>query len=137
MRGWPVRGIGPGSQGLVRFEDRTLNDRTGDMRIEANVEYRAHVAQLIPNTLALKWALFADIGNVWNFKNTRPDRQYDSTQFHWNLKDFYKQLGVNLGTGFRLDFNYVAIRLDFGFRFKRPELSENDGWKIPAISFDD
>ncbi len=138
MRAWPVRGIGPGAQALVNFNDRTLNDRTGDIKLEFNVEYRKHIAQIIPNTLALKWALFADMGNVWNFKNTRPDQQFDSTQFPFtSLKNLYKQLGVNLGTGFRFDFNYVALRLDFGFRFKRPELSENDGWKVPSIGFDD
>lgn len=138
MRAWPVRGIGPGSQKLIDFDKRTLNDRTGDIKIELNLEYRKHLAQIIPNTLALKWALFADIGNVWNFQNTRPDQQFDSTQFPINsLHDFYKQLGVNLGTGFRFDFNYVALRLDFGFRFKRPELDENAGWKIPSIGFND
>ena len=138
MRAWPVRGIGPGAQALVNFNDRTLNDRTGDIRLEANLEYRKDIAQLIPNTLTLKWALFADVGNVWNFQNTRPDQQFDSTQFPINsLNDFYKQLGVNLGTGLRFDFNYVALRLDFGFRFKRPELSENDGWKIPSVGFND
>lgn len=138
MRAWPVRGIGPGAQALVDYDKRTLNDRTGDIKLELNVEYRKHIAQIIPNTLALKWALFADIGNVWNFKNTRPDQQFDSTQFPFtSLKDLYKQIGVNLGTGFRFDFNYVALRLDFGFRFKRPELSENGGWKVPSIGFND
>lgn len=115
MRAWPVRGIGPGAQALVNFNDRTLNDRTGDIKLEFNVEYRKHIAQIIPNTLALKWALFADMGNVWNFKNTRPDQQFDSTQFPFtSISDFYKQLGLNLGTGFRFDFNYVALRHDFG-----------------------
>jgi outer membrane protein insertion porin family len=138
MRAWPVRGVGPGAQALVDFNKRTLNDRTGDIKLELNLEYRKHIAQIIPNTLALKWAVFADIGNVWNFKNTRPDQHFDSTQFQWtSLRDLYKQLGVNLGTGFRFDFSYVALRLDFGFRFKRPELSENDGWKIPSIGFND
>ncbi|MES2848276.1 MAG: BamA/TamA family outer membrane protein [Bacteroidota bacterium] len=138
MRAWPVRGIGPGSQSLLNFDKRTLNDRTGDIKLELNLEYRKQLAQIIPNTLALKWALFADIGNVWNWKNTRPDQMFDSTQFPLSsLTNFYKQIGVNLGTGFRLDFNYVVLRLDFGFRFKRPELSENDGWKIPSIGFND
>ncbi len=138
MRAWPIRGIGPGAQRLVNFEEATLNDRTGDIRFEINAEYRKDLWQIIPNTLSLKWALFADIGNVWNWKNTKPGQQFDSTQFPIrNLKDFYRQLGVNLGTGLRFDFNYVVLRLDFGFRFKRPELYENAGWKIPAISFND
>lgn len=135
MRAWPIRGIGPGSKSLPAYRGGTLSDRTGDIRFELNAEYRKDLFQLIPNTLTLKWALFADIGNVWNFKNTQPDQSYDSTQFRF--KNFYKELGVNLGTGFRFDFNYVTLRFDFGFRVKRPELSENNGWKLPSIGFDD
>lgn len=136
MRGWPIRGIGPGSKKLAPFKGgNALSDRTGDMRLEANIEYRKDLFQIIPNTLTLKWALFADIGNVWNFKNTNPNGGFDST--HFQFKNLYKQLGVNLGTGFRFDFNYVLIRVDLGFRFKRPELEENAGWKAPSIGFDD
>jgi len=135
MRGWPIRGVGPGSKPLAAYGVRTLSDRTGDMRFEFNAEYRKDLFQIIPNTLILKWALFADVGNVWNFKNTNFTGAYDSTKFEF--KNFYKQLGVNLGTGFRLDFNYVLLRFDLGFRFKRPELEANDGWKAPSIGFDD
>lgn len=136
MRAWPIRGIGPGSKAQPLYGPNTsLNDRTGDIRFELNAEYRKELFQIIPNTLTLKWALFADLGNVWNFKNTQPDGSYDSTQFR--LKNFYKELGMNVGTGFRFDFNYVTLRFDFGFRVKRPELSENGGWKLPSIGFDD
>jgi hypothetical protein len=45
---------------------------------------------------------------------------------------------VAAGTGFRVDFNYVVLRFDLGFRFKRPELAYiNDGWKAPSLGFDD
>lgn len=135
MRAWPIRGIGPGSKPLASYNRGSLADRTGDIRIEGNLEYRKDLAQLIPNTLTLKWALFADMGNVWNWKNTQPGGGFDSAQFQF--KNLYKQLGVNLGTGFRFDFNYVTLRFDFGFRVKRPELSENDGWRWPSLGFDD
>jgi hypothetical protein len=47
-------------------------------------------------------------------------------------------MGVAMGTGLRLDFNYFVVRLDFAFRFKRPELFYvNDGWKAPSIGFND
>jgi outer membrane protein insertion porin family len=143
MRGWAVRGIGPGSKSLASYQNnRTLNDRTGDVRVEANSEYRFNIKQIIPNTLVLKGAFFADLGNVWNFRNTNPGGGFDSTQFPLNpsvfsIKDFYKQLGLNVGAGLRFDFTYIVLRVDFGFRIKRPELSENDGWKVPALSFND
>ncbi|MBS1757760.1 MAG: BamA/TamA family outer membrane protein [Bacteroidetes bacterium] len=138
MRGWPVRGIGRGGERLIPFDPTkyTFNDRTGDMRLEGNVEYRYDIARIIPNTLTLRGALFVDAGNIWNIKDLKPAGITDSAQF--KLKNLYKQLGVSAGTGFRLDFNYFILRLDLGFRFKRPELSYiNDGWKIPSIGFDD
>lgn len=133
MRGWPIRGIGPGAKPLAPFGSVSLNDRTGDVRLEMNGEYRYNIAQLIPNSLSLKGALFTDIGNVWNFRNTKPGGGADSLQF--NLKTLYKQLGVTIGTGFRLDFNYFLIRFDLGFRFKRPDIAADNGWQIPAISY--
>ena len=138
MRAWPVRGLGPGGRPLVPFSStKTIfNDRTGDMQLEMNMEYRYTIARIIPNTLTLRGALFADIGNIWNLKNTKTDGSADSAQF--NFKNLYSQMGVSAGTGLRLDFSYFVLRLDFGFRFKRPELYyQNNGWKAPSIGFDD
>ncbi len=137
MRAWPIRGLGPGSKALSAYNSPTFVDRTGDIRVEANLEYRRTLFQIIPNSLALKWAVFVDVGNIWNARNTAPGLAYDSAQFKWSLKSFYKELGVAGGFGLRFDFNYVLLRLDFGLRFKRPELSANDGWKVPDISFDE
>jgi outer membrane protein insertion porin family len=133
MRGWPVRGIGRGSQPLSPYGSNSFNDRTGDIQLETNIEYRYTIAQIIPNSLVLKGALFADIGNVWNFRNSKPSGGTDSSQFQF--ANLYKQLGVAAGTGFRLDFNYFVLRFDFGFRFKRPDVAKNDGWQIPDINF--
>jgi len=136
MRGWPVRGIGRGSQKLVEYKTNIFNDRTADMQFEANLEYRYDIARIIPNTLTLRGALFTDIGNIWNLRNSNPDGQRDSTQFRF--KNFYKELGLAAGTGFRLDFNYFILRFDFGFRFKKPERSHiNAGWQAPSIGFND
>lgn len=132
MRGWPVRGIGRGSQPLSPYGSNSFNDRTGDIQLEMNLEYRYDITKIF-NTFFLKGALFADIGNVWNFRNSNPGGGTDSTQFQFS--NLYKQLGVSAGTGFRLDFNYFIIRLDLGFRFKRPDISKNDGWQIPDINF--
>ena len=132
MRGWPIRGIGPGARPLAALNTLS-NDRTGDIRFEVNAEYRHDLFQIIPNQLILKWALFTDIGNVWNFRNTTAGGLTDSLQFQF--KNFYKQLGANIGTGFRFDFTYVVLRFDLGFRFKRPDIAKNDGWQIPDVTF--
>jgi len=136
MRGWPVRGIGRGGQMLPVYKQNIFNDRTGDIQFEMNTEYRYDIARIIPNLLTLRGAVFVDIGNIWTIKNTKIDGSVDSALFRF--KNLYKELGLSAGTGFRLDFNYVVLRFDFGFRFKRPELSTiNSGWKAPSIGFDD
>ena len=132
MRGWPIRGIGPGAKPLAAYNSLSLNDRTGDVRLEINGEYRYDIAPIIPNSLTLKGALFIDAGNVWNLKNTRVGGGSDSLQF--NFSRLYQQLGVTAGTGFRFDFNYFLIRFDLGFRFKRPDIIKNNGWQIPNIT---
>ncbi|MBA3675114.1 MAG: BamA/TamA family outer membrane protein [Chitinophagaceae bacterium] len=132
MRGWPVRGIGLGAQPLAPYGNNTFNDRTGDIQIEGNAEYRYNIAPVFSNAVYLKGALFIDAGNIWNLKNTKPNGTLDSTQFMF--ENIYKQLGVSAGTGLRLDFSYFLIRFDMGFRFKRPDISANDGWQIPNIN---
>lgn len=132
MRGWPVRGIGVGSQPLAPFGSSFFNDRTGDIQLESNAEYRYNITHLFSNTILLKGAIFTDIGNVWNFKNTKSDGTFDSTQFRF--KNLYNQLGVSAGTGFRLDFNYFIVRFDLGFRIKRPDILKNGGWQFPNIN---
>lgn len=136
MRGWPVQGIGVGGQSLAPYADRStrFNNRTGDIQIEGNIEYRFDVMPLFSNDVLLKMALFTDIGNIWNFKNTRIDHSPDTTQFHF--QNLYKQLGMSSGMGFRFDFGYFLIRLDMALRFKRPDLwTKNAGWQFPDISF--
>lgn len=136
MRGWPVQGIGVGGQALAPYyyKGARFNDRTGDIQLEGNIEYRFNVAPLFSNAVLFKMALFTDIGNVWNFRNTRPDGLPDTTQF--KFENVYKQLGVSSGVGFRFDFSYFLIRFDVGVRFKRPDLwTDNAGWQFPSINF--
>src|SRR5690242_1139538 len=134
MRGWPVRGIGVGGQPLAPYKSNQIrfNDRTGDIQLEGNAEYRFNVAPLFSNAVLFKMALFTDVGNIWNFRNTKPDGSPDTTQF--KFKNIYKQLGVSSGVGFRFDFTYFLIRFDVAFRFKRPDVLENDGWQIPDVN---
>ena len=135
MRGWPLRGIGRGGQALTPYKANLFNDRTGDMQIELNAEYRYVIARIIPNTLTLRGAVFTDMGNIWNIRKD-PTVAFDSAQFKFS--NLYSQMGISAGTGFRLDFNFFIVRADLGFRLKKPELSHiNDGWSLPSLSFND
>ncbi len=132
MRGWPVRGIGVGGQPLAPYANNLFNDRTGDIQLEGNAEYRYNIAPLFGNVVLLKGAFFLDAGNIWNFRNTKPNGALDSTQF--KFQNLYKQLGVSAGMGFRFDFSYLLVRFDMGFRFKRPDVTAGDGWQFPSIN---
>lgn len=135
MRGWPVRGIGVGGQHLAPYQSTGIrfNDRTGDIQLEGNTEYRFNVAPLFSNAILFQMALFADVGNIWNFKNTSLTGGVDSSQFQF--KNLYKQLGVSSGVGFRFDFSYFVLRFDVAFRFKRPDVLQDNGWQLPDINF--
>jgi outer membrane protein insertion porin family len=139
MRGWPVRGIGRGAQKLIPYNANSqniFNDRTGDIQLELNTEFRHDIARIVPDFITLKGAVFIDAGNIWNMRDSKIGGVSDFTKFEF--KNLYKQFGLSAGYGFRFDFSYLIVRTDFSFRFKRPESSDvNNGWKAPPIGFND
>ncbi len=134
MRGWPVRSIGPGARPLdAREQNNRFFSQSGDIIFESNIEYRYNIATVLPNTFVLRGALFTDIGNVWNFQTKN---QTNSDTIILQLKDFYRDLGVSAGTGFRFDFiGLFILRFDFALRLKTPALpsTPNAGWRDPKI----
>jgi outer membrane protein assembly factor BamA len=112
MRAWGLRKLGPGS--TVKSFARTIApDRFGDIQLEANAEYRFYLAEL--NGITLNSALFTDIGNVW-FRRYNPD--FPGGEFKFNK--LWKDIGIGLGTGLRVDFGFLNIRLDYAFKVKDP-----------------
>lgn len=138
MRAWPLRSIGPGSRPLDQRSNvrSQFFSRSGDFIFEANIEYRYNIFTVIPNTFLVRSALFADIGNVWNFRN-KSNRTNDEVVLQ--MKNFYRDLGVSMGSGLRFDFvSLFILRLDFAFRFKNPSSpfnQTNNGWRIPNINY--
>jgi outer membrane protein insertion porin family len=99
MRAWQVRRLGPGNF-VGNLKD---DDRFGDVRFEANAEYRVLLKTI--SGVRLETAFFTDIGNIWTLKNipALPGGQFKD---NWNF------IAVDMGMGFRLDFGYFLIRLD-------------------------
>jgi outer membrane protein insertion porin family len=134
MRGWPIRGIGRGSQQLAPYANNRFNDRTGDIQLEGNFEYRYNISQ-ITSWLNLKGAFFVDAGNVWNM---RVNNQYAQDSAVFRFANAWRDIGVNIGPGFRFDVTYLQLRLDLGFRIKRPEQGNvNNGWQFPVVGVKD
>jgi len=137
MRAWPLRSIGPGASPLEKRSGRgQFFSRSGDILFETNAEFRYDIVTIIPNTFVIRGALFTDIGNIWNFQK-ESNRNNDTVVFRW--RNFYRDLSVSTGTGFRFDFiGLFMLRLDFGLRVKNPALpfsEKNDGWRWPAVNF--
>lgn len=106
VRGWSARELGPGS---FYRTDANFSDQSGDVRFDANVEYRSKAFW------KLELATFLDAGNIWTLKGT--ERQYKG-EFKFNK--FYKQIASSWGLGVRLDLEFVLIRLDCGWKLYNP-----------------
>ena len=106
VRGWSVRGLGPGSYAGDR--NNFLN-QSGDIKLDASVEYRTRLFW------KLRGAVFVDAGNIWTL------RDYESQpggQFKFNK--FYKQIAVAYGLGIRLDLDFFVLRFDAGMKAINP-----------------
>ncbi len=108
MRGWQVRELGPGGWQEPEVPGQRFY-QTGDLLIEANVEYRADFFW------RFDYALFLDAGNVWTLTEdpARPGAKFSN---------IYNQLAVNWGWGLRIDFDYFILRFDVGYKLKNPYL---------------
>ncbi|MDZ7604205.1 MAG: BamA/TamA family outer membrane protein [Cyclobacteriaceae bacterium] len=117
MRAFRARSLGPGTYIPPDSLSNVLVDQTGEIKLETNLEYR------FPIVKYLKGALFADIGNIWlvNADTLRPGGEFQ-------LNEFYKQVGVGLGAGLRVDLTMVVVRFDFAFPARKPWLPEGDRW---------
>ena len=113
-RAFVPRTVGPGSRPLglpLEFPFTGI----GNLKLETNAEYRFQVTSLI------ELAAFVDVGNVWLVY--QEDDVYD-TQFKFD--NFYKQLAIGTGIGFRLDFEVLLLRFDFAVPLTKPYLAEGE-----------
>ena len=122
LRAWAPRSIGPGS-----YPSTNQVDRTGDLKIEANAEYRFNLYHLW-----LEGSVFVDAGNIWTMQKdtTRPGANFDVSRF-------YNEFAIASGLGIRLNFNVVLIRFDFGIPIHIPSLVNlSDRWVINNFNGD-
>lgn len=122
VRGWGARELGPGA---FYREDANFNDQSGDIRFDANLEYRSKAFW------KLELAAFLDAGNIWTIRGT--ERQYKG---EFKFDKFYRQIASSWGLGFRLDFDFVLIRLDCGWKLYNPAdipqyKTDSSGYLIP------
>ena len=108
VRGWSVRGLGPGS---FKGNDGRIDfiNQTGDVKLDMNIEYRSHLFWKVDA------AVFIDAGNIWTLREyaEQPGGQF-------KIDTFWRQIAVAYGLGIRLNFNYFILRLDAGMKAVNP-----------------
>ena len=109
LRGWQARTVGPGTS--PRDTSFVIPNQTGDMRLEANIEYRFDIVW------KLEGAVFADAGNVWTLK-TKDMSTEDGSMFRWNTLG--ESIAANWGLGIRLNLDFLLLRVDAGFKVHDP-----------------
>lgn len=108
VRAFKTRSLGPGTYVPVDNGRNSFFDQTGNIRLEANAEYR------FPIFSFFKGAFFVDAGNVWNTKEneTLPGGKFS--------KNFLNELGIGGGAGLRVDIQSFVIRFDLAAIIKEP-----------------
>ena len=112
MRGWTFRQLGPGA-----YKTENFMVRTGDLKLELNLEYRGTIYKII------KYGIFADFGNVW-----LSSKYEDMYLADFELNRFYKEIAMSVGAGIRLDFSFFILRLDYGLPIYDPTNFDNQKW---------
>ena len=131
VRAFAARGIGPGTYRAQTEDDiNGFYDQVGDMRLEANVEYRQDLFPYV------KGALFVDAGNIWliNADPSRPtfdgNGQPDGKNGQFKFNRFMQELAVGAGAGIRIDVQFFVIRLDAAYPLVYP--FDNTQFQAPS-----
>ncbi|HSQ75450.1 MAG TPA: BamA/TamA family outer membrane protein [Bacteroidota bacterium] len=123
VRAFDARTLGPGSyRSPDSLASRLFQDQAGDIKLEANAEYRFPIAGIVHG------ALFIDAGNVWILRED-PDRPGGT--FAW--RSFLDEIAVGTGFGVRLDLSFFILRFDIAFPLRVPSLPKGERWVIREI----
>ena len=122
VRGWGVRTLGPGSYNSNNSLSNFIY-QCGDIRLDANLEYRAKLFWVV------ELGLFIDAGNIWTIQNYE-----DQPGGVFKFNKFYEQIAASYGAGIRLDFKYFLVRVDMGMKAHNPA-SGQDHWPLIHPNF--
>lgn len=134
VRAFQIRSLGPGSFGAEEEGPASFFDQSGNLRLEANLEYRFPVWSYV------KGALFADAGNVWltGQMEIPEDEPLESREFNERLlaegrfgSGWTRELGIGVGFGLRVDIQSFVLRFDLASPLQIPYLPEGERTRIP------
>ena len=117
MRGWQARTLGPGNAAVNKTF--VIPSQTGDMKLEANLEYR------FPIVWKLEGATFVDVGNIWTLNNSGGDGE------QFSFKELPQTIAADWGLGLRVNLDFIMVRLDGGMKVYDPSLDADARWIGP------
>ncbi|MFH0756233.1 MAG: BamA/TamA family outer membrane protein [Bacteroidota bacterium] len=120
IRAWQVKSLGPGSYDDP--DESVYPNQTGDVKLEANMEYRFKLFW------KLEMAMFLDVGNIWSLSS-----EDDRVGAGFEFGRFYKELAVGTGVGTRAVFSYFIFRFDLGVPLRSPFPIGGSNW-LPGNS---
>lgn len=123
VRGWSTRSLGPGtySNKLGGFD---FANKTGDIKLDMSLEYRRKLTEMF------ELAGFLDAGNIWTIQ------EYQSQPGgYFRFSSFYQELAAAYGIGFRVDLNFLLLRLDMGMKAHNPALPQGERWSLVKPDF--
>ncbi len=113
IRAWQTYELGPGGR------NSGLEYNVGSFKFLTSAEYRFDVIN------RLKGAIFVDAGNIWDISSS----DFVEEEAKFNSLSSLKNIAVGSGFGARLDFNFLIIRFDVGFKTYEPYLDDNKWFK--------
>jgi outer membrane protein assembly factor BamA len=131
VRAWGPRRLGPGSYSPLN-EDGNIDynfEQPGEIILEASVEYRQKLIGF------LDWALFFDAGNTWTVRDDVGDDGEVRRPGGKFTNDFYKEIALGTGMGFRMDFTFLILRFDMGVKVYEPARAEGERWVLRKFKF--
>ncbi|WP_298879143.1 BamA/TamA family outer membrane protein [uncultured Polaribacter sp.] len=109
IRAWQTYELGPGSR------NTGLEFNVGSLKLLTSAEYRFNVVS------KLKGALFIDAGNIWDITGS----SFVDEKSKFNNLSSLKDIAIGSGFGTRLDFSFLILRFDVGFKTYEPYLTGN------------
>ncbi|MBM6961864.1 BamA/TamA family outer membrane protein [Bacteroides caecigallinarum] len=128
IRAFTIRSIGPGRYRPSESNTYSYVDQTGDIKLEANMEYRFRILSKFAGG-NLNGAVFLDAGNVWLLRedSARPDAQF-------TFNHFFDSIALGTGAGIRYDLDFLVLRLDLGIALHVPYDTGKKGYyNIPRF----
>ncbi len=123
LRAFRARSVGPGSYSNDSIAQESFFDQTGDIKLEASLEYRAPIYGVVNG------GLFVDAGNVWlTNDDEKPGGKFESNRF-------LSEIAVGVGAGLRFDFSFFVLRFDLAFPLRKVDRPTEERWVTDEIDF--